>query len=111
MPEIVANYSKGLLIFDDCRVYFRSLTTSDLETLFISRRQREMSQIVVAHGFTAVPPSFFTYSSYFVLFRTKDNIERRKNHILDYEAMRRLQVEVNKISKTKPHFYKIYKTD
>ncbi len=108
--EIIKDhYSNGLLVFDDCRAYFDSLTPRLLHELLIRRRQKMLDIIAIGHGFTEVPPTFFTFASEIILFKTQDNIERRKNVIKDFEKMKAAQIQVNKMAETNPHAYKIIK--
>lgn len=90
-------YRNGLLVFEDLRFFIDSKITRDLEQLFISLDQRKIDIIGAAHGFTRVPPIFFTYASDIVLFKTKDNIKNRKNVINedDYDNLHAMQMRVN----------------
>lgn len=103
------NFREGLLIFDDCRAYFDSSLDRPLHALLIRRRQKMLDIIVCGHGFTEVPPKFFTFATHFVLFRTTDNIERRKNEIQNFEEMREAQRRVNEKAIKEPHYYEIIK--
>jgi len=110
LPIIADNFRNGLLVFDDCRAYFTATMDADLHELMIRRRQKMIDIIAVGHGFTEVPPKFFTFASEIILFRTIDNIERRKNVLRNFEQMKQAQGEINAIAETKnPHFYKILK--
>lgn len=108
LPIITENFRNGLLIFDDCRAYFNASLDRDLHELMIRRRQKMIDIIAVGHGFTEVPPKFFTFASKIILFRTIDNIDRRKNVLRDFEAMKKAQSEVNQIAETSnPHYNRI----
>lgn len=109
LPIISDNFRNGLLIFDDCRAYFDASLDSDLHELLIRRRQKMIDIIAVGHGFTEVPPKMFTFASEIVLFKTMDNIERRKNVLKDYEAMKQHQADVNQRAEINPHYFKIIK--
>jgi hypothetical protein len=104
-------FTNGFLVFDDCRMYFQSneLTNKTLR-LFLGRKRQKMIDIfAVGHGFTEVPPMFFTFATDILLFRTADNIERRKSCLKDYDAMVKAQREVNQKAKTSPYFVKYLK--
>jgi hypothetical protein len=104
-------FTNGVLIFDDCRMYFQAneVTNSNLR-LFLGRKRQKMTDIfAVGHGFTEVPPMFFTFATDMILFRTTDDISRRKNCLKDYEKMCELQREVNNKATKNQHFYKIFK--
>jgi len=106
--EIVSeNFRKGLLVFDDCRSYLGSTTDQDLHNLLIRRRQKMLDIVAVGHGFTEVPPKFFTFASDIVLFRTIDNIKRREDCLKDYPVMKEAQERINKIAEKNPHYYEI----
>jgi ABC-type Mn2+/Zn2+ transport system ATPase subunit len=58
-------FRKGIIIFDDARLYMKDAKTDNLiEDLMISYRQQELDIFVVAHGFTKVRPVF--YSMYLI---------------------------------------------
>ena len=109
LPIIADNYRKGLLIFDDCRAYLTASLDLDLHNLLIRRRQKSIDIIAVGHGFTEIPPKFFTFASEIVLFKTIDNIQKRKNVIKDFDLMAQAQAEVNEKALTNPHHYQIIK--
>ncbi len=105
LPIISENLRNSFLIFDDCRAYFTSQTHMDLHQLLIRRRQKMIDIIAVGHGFTEVPPKFFTFASDIVLFRTIDNIHKRKDYIRNFDEMAEAQIRVNKTAETKPHYF------
>jgi len=90
-------YRNGLIIFDDLRFFIGNSIKKDLEQLFISLDQRKIDIIGAAHGFTRVPPIFFTYATDVVLFKTKDNIKKRKDVINedDFDYLLEMQKRVN----------------
>lgn len=96
-----------ILVFDDCRAYFRASTTVEIQQLIISRRQNMIDIFAVGHGFTQVPPVFFTFASDIILFRTRDNILKRKDCLINFDQMVELQKKVNNEALTNPH-YKIH---
>jgi energy-coupling factor transporter ATP-binding protein EcfA2 len=85
----------GMVVFDDCRTYFRAMTDQDLEGFLIRRRQQMADIIVVAHGFTKVPPAFCAYATEYILFKTRDNIKKRKDVIENYDEMFEAKQRVN----------------
>ncbi len=107
LPIIANNYRNGLLIFDDCRAYLTAQTDSDLHNLLIRRRQKMIDIIAVGHGFTEVPPKLFTFASEIVLFRTIDNIDRRKNVLKDFAAMQAAQARINQKAEKNPHYFEV----
>lgn len=104
-------FRNGLLVFDDCRKYFKASLDLELQGLLIRRRQKMLDIITVGHGFTQVPPAMFTFSTHYVLFRTKDNINRRKDVIGgdDFEEMAAAQTRINEKAIKDPHYFEIIK--
>ncbi|MDB4582202.1 hypothetical protein N9164_03550 [Draconibacterium sp.] len=97
----------GLVVFDDCRAYFDSSLDRDLHSLLMRRRQQMIDIIAVGHGFTEVPPKMFTFATHFAVFKTIDNIQRRKNVLSDLEGIQATQVRINQTAQTKPHYFEI----
>ena len=103
--DLIADYFRnGLVVFDDCRSYFNASLESSLHNLLIRRRQKMIDIIMVAHGFTEIPPKAFTFASDIILFKTMDNIDKRKPYLKDFEKMKQMQEYVNKQAKVNPHF-------
>ena len=96
--EVLKYFRNGIIVLDDCRFYLRATTDQEIHGLIIRRRQRAVDIFVVGHGFTEVPPVFFTFATDFILFQTRDNIRRRKDVIRNYEAVLAKTDEVNAIS-------------
>lgn len=94
-------FRNGIIVFDDCRFYLRATTDQEIHGLIIRRRQRAIDIFAVGHGFTEVPPVFFTFATDFILFQTRDNISRRKDVIRNYEAVAAKTNEVNAIAQGK----------
>jgi GTPase SAR1 family protein len=102
-------FKKGNIVFDDCRAYLTDKTDPRIRIQIIRRRQRMTDIFAVGHGFNEVPPVFFTYISEIILFRTTDNIIRRKNCLKDFDLMVEAQRRVNLKAKTNPHYFEIIK--
>lgn len=103
--ERLVHFKKGIMVFDDCRAYLQSATDDHIRQLIIRRRQRMVDVFAVGHGFNEVPPVFFTFASDIILFRTVDNIARRKNCLKDFDRMAQAQERVNKKAKRDPHYF------
>ncbi len=99
-------FTNGILTFDDCRSYLQANTHSIIHNILIRRRQRRIDVFAAGHGFNEIPPVFFTFCSDIFLFRTTDNINRRKDCLKDFDRMRTAQIEVNKQAINQPHFFK-----
>lgn len=104
--EAIKYFKKGILVFDDCRSYFQDRTDPRVRDLLIRRRQRSVDVFAVGHGFTQVPPVFFTFANAYILFKTVDNIKLRKNCIINYDFMAQCQQYVNEQAKQNLHFYR-----
>jgi len=102
-------FTRGLLVFDDCRAYLDARTDKEIHRILISSRQNMIDEIFVAHGFTEVPPKVFTFATEYFLFRTEDNITRRKFFVLNYPLIEKMQRKVNKASVYNPHHYEHFK--
>ena len=61
-------------------------------------RHSAVDIFAIAHGFTEVPPVFFTFSTDFILFKTLDSISRRRQYISNYAAVEAKVREVNAIA-------------
>ncbi len=100
-------YFDGVLIFDDCRSYFPSHTNMILKDIFIRRRQKMRDTIMVTHGFTDIPPQYFTNTRRYYVFLTLDNVDERKKKIRDFTKVKEVVERVNRIAKTTPHYYEM----
>jgi Cdc6-like AAA superfamily ATPase len=98
-------FKNGLLIFEDCRAYFPLRINDQLQGLIIRRRQNNVDIVAVGHGFSEIPKKFFTFSTNTVLFKTIDNIVKRKNVIGNYEELKAAQIRVNAQTITNPHYF------
>lgn len=108
MERLRSWYFDGILTFDDCRSYLTASTNDWLKYLYIRRRQKMIDLMLITHGFTDVPPQAFTNCSDLFLFRTVDNIERRKDELINLDEMIAAQARVNrKAEKNKFYFERI----
>lgn len=110
--DVIPFLKKGIIVFDDCRAYLNDSTDPRMRELLIRRRQREVDVFAVGHGFTQVPPIFFTFVSDYILFKTVDNIDRRKNCINNnFDFIKQSQIYVNQQAKSDPHFFRHIKNE
>lgn len=91
-------FRNGIIIFDDCRGYFRANMSDELHQFLILMRHSNVDIFAIAHGFTEVPPVFFTFATDFILFKTLDSIARRRPYISNYDAVKSKVEEVNAIA-------------
>lgn len=103
--KCITKFTRGMIVFDDCRVYLDAKTDKSIHSLLVSSRQKMVDEVFVAHGFTEVPPKVFTFATEYILFRTEDNITRRRIFVKNYPLIERKQREVNRIAVYNPfHF-------
>lgn len=104
-------FKHGLLVCDDCRAYIPDAPDPTVRTMLLSCRQDDRDLIAVGHGFTTVPPLFFTYATHFAVFATTDAVKRRKNCVINYPALEATVNQVNHDALTDPHTFKIVKNE
>ena len=108
LSEILAHFRKGLLIFDDCRMFFKSTTLPLLEDLMISRRMMMIDCIAVGHGPEKIPPAFFAYASHIIMFKTNTSVRKRKNELDNIARWETIQQSVNNEAIINQHYYEIH---
>lgn len=109
LPIIRENFRNGLIVFDDCRAYFTASLDNDLHSLLIRRRQQMIDICAVGHGFTEIPPKMYTFATHYALFKTIDNIERRKNVIQNFDELKAAQLRINEKAQSDPHYFEVIK--
>ncbi len=107
IEQITTNFRNGILPLDDCRSYLTAQTDKEIHRLLIRRRQMQVDVVAVGHGFTEIPPKFFTFATHFILFKTEDDIYSRKNVIRDFDKMLEAQARINKKAETDPHYFEV----
>ena len=109
--EVCRLFKNGLLVCDDCRVYIPDTPDPTVRAMLISCRQDDRDVIAVGHGFTTVPPLFFTYATHFMIFATTDKVDRRQKCVLNFPAVKYTVDAVNKEALEDPHTFKIIKNE
>lgn len=104
-------FRHGLLVCDDCRAYIPDAPDPTVRTMLLSCRQDDRDLIAVGHGFTTVPPLFFTYATHFAVFATTDKVDRRKNCVINFPVLEETVNLVNHEAKTNPHTFRIIKNE
>lgn len=107
--EHLNSFRRGIIVFDDCRGYFKANLDEKIHTLLLGTRQNMIDVFAVAHGFREVPPVFFTFATDYILFRTEDNLDRRASDIRCIDTVRRMQALVNSKSVQNPYAYQWFK--
>lgn len=103
------SFRRGIIVFDDCRGYFKANLDEQIHSLLLGTRQNMIDVFAVAHGFREVPPVFFTFATDYILFRTEDNLDRRASDIRCIDKVRKAQAHVNECSKHNPFYYQWFK--
>ena len=109
LPMLTEYFHDAMIVFDDCRGYLTSNLEMDIHSLLIRSRQHMLDFLAVGHGFTEVPPKFFTFCSEIVLFQTKDNIFKRRDCIREFDKAKEAQERINKKAVDNPHYFEIIK--
>ena len=105
----LSNFRRGIIVFDDCRGYFKANLDEKIHALLLGTRQNMMDVFAVAHGFREVPPVFFTFATDYILFRTEDNLDRRASDVRCIDKVREMQELVNRRSVQNPFAYEWFK--
>lgn len=109
LNNIRTYFKRGLLIFDDCRAYFKPSTSAILETIFVRRRQMMIDIAAVGHGFSKIPPAFFAYTTHICMFKTTDPASTRKDRFDDIKRWEDIQQRINSKAVTDIHYHEIHK--
>jgi GTPase SAR1 family protein len=93
------------LILDDCRYYVKPMIEGEIRKTLVRRRQRALDIFAVAHSFNEIPPTFWVFATHIVLFKTTDNLARKKENMPRFEQIKEIASAVN--SSSDPHHYEI----
>ncbi|MCK9412849.1 MAG: ATP-binding protein [Prolixibacteraceae bacterium] len=107
LNTLLDRFHNGMLIFEDCRHYFGNSKCDLLHSLLIRRRYNGIDIVFSGHRFSDIPPKPFVFATHYALFKTIDNIVRRKNAIQNYEAMKEAQKRINDRAINDPHYFEI----
>lgn len=105
--KLVKNYRNGNLVLDDCRCYVDAGVEDNMMLLLRRKRQYGLDVFAMAHGFTEVPPKFFTFATHYILFSTEDEASRVKRNIPNYEDFMAVKEHVDHKALDDPHYYVI----
>lgn len=109
LENIKRNFVNGFLIFDDCKAYIRPSDRVYMEQFLLALRQKDVDFACCGHGFTTIPPVFYTFATEFFIFATTDNPKKRKDDVMNYDQVEKTVARVNKQAETKKHYYEIIK--
>lgn len=109
LENIKKNFVNGFLIFDDCKAYIRPSDRVYMEQFLLALRQKDVDFACCGHGFTTIPPVFYTFATHFVVFATTDNPKKRKDDVMNFEELEKIVNEVNQKALKDKHYYRIIK--
>ena len=96
----------GILVLDDARYYVKSQIEQAIRQILVRRRQIAIDIFAVAHSLNEVPPTFWTYATHCLVFKTADNPERSKKNIPNYSELLEVIHRVN--SHADPHYHELF---
>lgn len=104
--EELTNFTNGNLVLDDCRYYIKARIEESIRRLFVRRRQHNIDIFAVAHSLNEIPPTFWTFATHLVLFKTKDNADRLKQNFPRYDDVLKGHIkEIN--AHSNHHYYRV----
>lgn len=109
LENIKRYFVNGFLIFDDCKAYIRPSDRVYMEQFLLALRQKDVDFACCGHGFTTIPPVFYTFATEFFVFATTDNPKKRKDDVMNYEVLEKTVSRVNQKSLKNKHYYEIIK--
>lgn len=102
----LVSFSEGSLVLDDCRYYVKARIEESIRKVFVRRRQRGIDIYAVAHSLNEVPPTFWTFATHLILFKTTDNPDRLKHNLPGYEERIKGNMEAIK-SHPSLHYHRV----
>lgn len=102
-------FYNGFLVFEEIRSYVPAQTDFLMREFLISRRQHMNDILFVCHGFSEIPPAFLTFLSRMILFRTTDNIDRRRRELQQFERLKEAQARINDRALSEPYYHEVIK--
>ena len=109
LENIKRNFVNGFLIFDDCKAYIRPSDRVYMEQFLLALRQKDVDFACCGHGFTTIPPVFYTFATEFVIFATTDNPRKRKDDVMNFEEVEKTVARVNQEALRNKHYFEIIK--
>lgn len=109
LENIKRNFVNGFLIFDDCKAYIRPSDRVYMEQFLLALRQKDVDFACCGHGFTTIPPVFYTFATEFFIFATTDNPKKRKDDVMNYDEVEKTVNRVNQKALSNKHYYEIIK--
>lgn len=109
LENIKRYFVNGFLIFDDCKAYIRPSDRVYMEQFLLALRQKDVDFACCGHGFTTIPPVFYTFATEFFIFATTDNPKKRKDDVMNYNEVEKTVNRVNQKALSNKHYYEIIK--
>ncbi len=109
--KVCEYFRNGLLVCDDSCAYIPYDPDPVIWTMLTTCRIVDRELIAVYHGFTMVPPLFFTNDTHFAVFSTIDKVSFQKNSAINFPALEATVNHVNREAVKNPHFFKIIKNN
>lgn len=109
LENIKRNFVNGFLIFDDCKAYIRPSDRVYMEQFLLALRQKDVDFACCGHGFTTIPPVFYTFATEFFIFATTDNPRKRKDDVMNFEEVEKAVARVNQEALRNKHYFEIIK--
>jgi len=105
--KIVNHLTHCMIVMEDCMSYYGNAIPIDLRRMLIRRRHYHLNTIAVGHGFTEMPPKFFTFATDIMLFQTLDNIKKRKDDIKNYYVMEAAKRRIDQKAQHDKYYFEI----
>ena len=88
-------FTNGVLVLDDCNTYVQANPNKHLMNLLRRKRQYSIDIFAAAHGFTEIPPKFYSFATKYTLFKTEEDPQRAKRNIDQFDRFVGLRNRVN----------------
>jgi len=111
---IAKNYSGGMLILDDSKIYINNFTDENMDYIYTSRRQYGVDCCIVGHGLSKIPPGAFSHLSWLILFSTNENFRRRRDELNPEDLEKIIEKQrfiKKKVEAGNPYYYEIILLD
>ncbi len=102
-------FHNGVMVFDDAAFFLADRRAEHFRKMLMKNRQTNNDVIWICHGLSEIPPSFWTFFSVLILFKTTDSFERKKQSYPQAEAMAKRVEYVNKLAVKNPYEKKFFR--
>lgn len=98
-----------MLMFDDAAFYLADSRAEHFRKILMKNRQTNNDVVWICHGLSEIPPSFWTFFSVLILFKTTDSFERKKHAYPGFEAMAKRVELVNELAIKNKYAHKYFR--